>query len=331
MKDNPLISIVIPTFNRAPALKEALDTIRKQIFEEFEVIVVDNGPSNDETAEIVTALAAEDTRFIYLPLGPEGCVVSRNTGFRRCRAPLLFTIDDDVELINPNTLGYIVACFKNNPLLGVLGLSEYYPGGKGKGAAVIRDAPNAWRWTWRDTTLYTPGKINRWGFIGTKLYHLPFGHLHEVDHVRSSAMAIRGTAYESVGGFFELYTAMGYGYRYETELCVRVKRHGYKVVFSARDPQVYHKAAERPRGWTREGLEKDYLLYTNRNNTLFFLRNYWDRWTSWVFLLWDFLVGNTSQPGLLRFALYQSAPWWKIKAALRGKLWGWKMYRQFRG
>ena len=189
-----------------------------------------------------------------------------------------------------------------------------------------RAAPKTWRWTWRDTTLYMPGMVNRWGFIGTRLHHLPFGQMHEVDHVRSSAMAIRRSAFETVGGFFEPYTAMGYGYRYETDLCIRIQRLGYRVVFSAMNPQVYHKVSERTRGWKREGYAKDYLISTTRNNTFFFLRNYWSRPTAFVFLLWDVLVGNTTQPGLLRFALYHRADRGKIKASLRGKWLGWKMY-----
>jgi GT2 family glycosyltransferase len=144
-------------------------------------------------------------------------------------------------------------------------------------------------------------------------------------------MAFRRSVFDALGWFFEPYKAMGLGYRYETELCVRAKRQGYKVVFSAKEPQVYHKVAERARGWERKGCTEDYLLYTNRNNTLFFLRNYWSRQTAWIFFLWDFLVGNTTQQGLLRFALYHRAPAREILIALKGKWWGWRMYRQYCG
>ena len=325
----PRITITIPTYNRCGVLMEGLRSLQRQTLHEFECFVVDNGPSADGTPEAVQAIAAEDGRFDYVPTGPEGCVVARNLGFRMGSADLLLTLDDDVELPDPGTLAYVSECFEDDPRLGVLGLSEYCPGGKGKGEAVHRAAPKTWGWTWRDTTLYPPGRINRLGFIGTKLYHLPFGQMHEVDHVRSSAMGIRRTAFEAVGGFLESYTAMGYGYRYETDLCVRVKRLGYKVIFSARRPQVYHKVEQRQQGWKRQGYTEHYLIYTNRNNAFFFLRNYWNRPTAWVFILWDVLVGSTTQPGLLRFVLYHRAERGKVKAALEGKWRGWRMYSQF--
>jgi len=47
-----LVSVIIPTFNRSLLLKRALDSVCKQTFSEFEIIVVDDG-STDETAEII--------------------------------------------------------------------------------------------------------------------------------------------------------------------------------------------------------------------------------------------------------------------------------------
>lgn len=298
---------------------ECLHSLQTQSLKEFECFIVDNGPSTDGTSSAVKALAVKDERFHYVSIGPEGCVVARNLGFRMGLAELLLTLDDDVELPDPDTLGYVIECFDQDPRLGVLGLSEYHPDGKGKGKGVYRAAPKKWRRTWRNTNLYPPGKINRWGFIGTKLYHLPFGEMHEVDHVRSCAMAIRRSVFEKVGGFFEPYTAEGYGYRYETDLCVQIKRLGHKIVFSAKEPQAYHKITERSKGWKRAGHETSYFLYTNRNNTFFFLRNYWGTLSVIIFLIWDMLIGNTTQPGLIRFFLYEPASIDKIIAALKGK------------
>jgi GT2 family glycosyltransferase len=321
-----LVTIAIPTYNRCAVLMEGLRSLRYQTLGAFECFVVDNGPSTDGTSAAVTKLAADDQRFRYVPIGPVGCVVARNLAFRQAAAPILLTLDDDVELPDPSTLAYVVACFARDRRLGVLGLSEYFPSGKGKGAAVPRAAPHTWRAIWRDTTLYPPGKISRWGFIGARLYHLSFGQLHEVDHVRSSAMAIRRSAFVAAGGFFEPYTALGYGYRYETDLCVRVKQLGYKVVYAACAPQVYHKVSERQRGWDRSQRDDMFLYYTARNNTLFFLRNYWHGAGAAIFLIWDLLVGNSQQPGMLRFLRRRHGRMRGLRSALLGKVAGWRLY-----
>jgi glycosyltransferase involved in cell wall biosynthesis len=328
---SPRITIAIPTYNRCQVLMECLQSLQRQTMAAFECFVLDDGGSTDGTPQQVQALVAEDGRFHYVLLAESGCVVGRNTGFAQGSAPILVTLDDDVELVDPATLDFILAQFDDDPRLGVLGLSEYFLNDKAKGASVpLPDL--TWRQIFRDTNLYTPGKISRWGWIGSKFHALPFGQAHEVDHVRSSSMGIRRTAFDAVGGFNPLYTAQGYGYRYETDLCVRIKRAGWRIVFTACLPQTYHKTAERARGWTR-GSVKDlnYARYTNRNNMFFFLKTYWNHiLLAPIFLIWDMLVGSTAQPGLYRLWRHVRADRAIIRASLAGKWWGWRMYWQER-
>lgn len=320
------ISITIPTYNRASLLIEALASLQRQSMPDFECFVVDNGPSTDSTERDVRTFADRDPRFQYIRTGPLGCVVARNIGFQLSHSSLLMTLDDDVDLPDSGTLDFVIQCFRSDTRLGILGLSEYYPDGKGKGLAVERSAPEGRHAEWHDTTLHAPGRINRWGFIGTKLYHLPFGQLHEVDHVRSNSMAIRHEVFDRIGGFNPAYSAGGIGYRYETDFCVKAGKLGYKVVFSAMAPQSCHKAGERTKGWQRENRNNDYYFYTNRNNTFFFLSNYWSAAGGLVFLAWDILVGNSTQPGLWRLLHHRRASFKQAILSIAGKLSGWRMY-----
>jgi hypothetical protein len=237
-------------------------------------------------------------------------------------------MDDDVELVEDNTLSYVTEQFDADFALGVLGLSEFYPDDRHKGHEEP-EKPHGWLDALKDTRLYRPGMVNRWGMVGTKFHHLPFGKRVQVQHVRSSAMAVRRQAFDHVGGFFEPYTVQGRGYRCETDFCLQVKRAGYGVKFSARDPQVLHKQSPRVNGFDRSGFDRDYLVSTGRNNTFFFLRNFWSRKSAPVFLLWDMLVGNTSQPGVLRLL---KAGQWRLTThwhALTGKWLGMKMFWRY--
>lgn len=328
IRPNPLISIVIPTFNRAGALTQALNAIRKQSFADFEVIVVDNGPSTDDTMESVKPFSNSDERFIYISTRLKGDFIARNIGCRKARADIILTTDDDWEMTDSGTLGYIARCFKQDEKLGVLGISEYYPDGKAKGRVVPCDTPRNLKWMFKETTLYHPGKANRWGFIGGKFYYLSMKKKHIVEHVRSSCMALRKEAAERFGYFPEFYVTSGDGYRSETELCCNFRRRGYKIMFSS-EIQGLHKLLTRDTSVTGRTPAPDFLYRTGRNNTLFFLRNYWSRFTSPVFFIWDLLVGNSTQPGLLRFLIFQNCPKGArcIYASLSGKCRGFMEYQ----
>jgi len=99
----PLISIIIPTYNRAHLILETLDSILLQSYQNWECVIVDDG-STDNTAEILSKYVAKDDRFKYYkrPLeklkGPNSC---RNYGFEKSKGNLIQFFDsDDVMKLN---------------------------------------------------------------------------------------------------------------------------------------------------------------------------------------------------------------------------------------
>lgn len=57
--DKPIVSVVIPTYNRAGYLREALDSVAAQTFQDYEVVVVDDGSDED----IASALSGHAARL----------------------------------------------------------------------------------------------------------------------------------------------------------------------------------------------------------------------------------------------------------------------------
>jgi GT2 family glycosyltransferase len=323
--NQPEISIVIPTFNRRDVLQEALGSLCRQRDVDFECVVVDNGPSTDGTAEGFAATVGGDARFRLVQTGPTGIFPAVNRGFAETNGRLVLVMDDDVELVDPGTLSHVLAQFQKWPNAGVIGLSEFYPGGRHAGHQAP-ERPAGKVTSLRDTRLYEPGMINRWGMIGTKFHQLPFGDTVALHHVRSSAMAVRRNVFDTVGGFSDAYSATGRGYRCETHFCLEVRRAGFDVMFSAQDPQVLHKQAPRMAGYGRDGLDREYLVGTGSNNTFFFLSNFWTRRSAPLFIAWDMLVGNTSQPGVLRLlksGVYRPSTYWH---AINGKWLGARLF-----
>lgn len=92
-----LISIIIPTYNRAHLITQTLDSILEQTYTNWECIIVDDG-STDNTEEIVKTYCAKDTRFqffkrpMHLPKGPNAC---RNYGFELSKGEYVNWFDSD--------------------------------------------------------------------------------------------------------------------------------------------------------------------------------------------------------------------------------------------
>ena len=95
----PKVSIILPTYNRAQFLPQALDSIRSQTFADWELIIVDDG-STDNTREILPKLCegiAQPVRFIYQE--NQGAYGARNTGLDAVRGEYdAFYDSDDVWL-----------------------------------------------------------------------------------------------------------------------------------------------------------------------------------------------------------------------------------------
>ena len=94
----PVVSVVIPTFNRCRSLERALDALRRQTLDpaSFEVVVVDDA-SDDGTAEMLAARRDPYALGIERHGVNRGPAAARNTGLRRVVAPVVAFTDSDCE------------------------------------------------------------------------------------------------------------------------------------------------------------------------------------------------------------------------------------------
>jgi glycosyltransferase involved in cell wall biosynthesis len=89
----PLISVVIPTHNRAEMLAEALASVQAQTFKDYEIIVVSNGESDDMRRSSRAIVAAHDGRYFALAEG--NASAARNFGIEQARGQWIAFLDDD--------------------------------------------------------------------------------------------------------------------------------------------------------------------------------------------------------------------------------------------
>lgn len=91
----PLVSVILPTFNRAATLPRAIMSVLDQSYRNLELLIVDDG-SRDNTAEVVAGI--RDPRLRYIPLDVNGGASSaRNAGLREARGDFIAFQDSDDE------------------------------------------------------------------------------------------------------------------------------------------------------------------------------------------------------------------------------------------
>ena len=106
----PMVSVIIPTFNRNGMLKDAVDSVLDQDYGNTELIVVDDG-STDAT---VRTLAPYQDRLRVLRQENRGVSAARNTGIRAAAGPLIALLDSD-DLWLPGKLRAQVDYFEAHP------------------------------------------------------------------------------------------------------------------------------------------------------------------------------------------------------------------------
>ncbi len=176
----PLVSVLIPAWNAAATLDEALASVAGQTFEDWECLVADDG-STDETPELLAAWSRKDSRFrVSRSSERRGIVEALNRAAAGARGPLLARMDaDDVAL--PERLERQVARMSLGDVAAVGCRVRYFPEGR------VRDGARRYE-TWLNS-LVTPEEHERDIFVECPLAH--------------PTMLMTAEAFRAVGGYRE--------------------------------------------------------------------------------------------------------------------------------
>lgn len=204
-----LFSIIIPLYNRPQEIKELLETLTRQTYKQFEVLVIEDG-SKDDAEEIVKGFSGQlDVR--YFQKHNEGQGFTRNFGFERAKGDYFVIFDSDC-LIPENYLEVVNQHLQTNWLDAYGGPDDAHPSFTPVQKAI----------SYSMTSPFTTG-----GIRGNKKGIGQF-------HPRSFNMGVSRKVWETVGGF--IITRSGE----DIEYSIRIHSAGFKIGLIP-DAKVYHK------------------------------------------------------------------------------------------
>ncbi|MHB9035611.1 MAG: glycosyltransferase family 2 protein [Armatimonadota bacterium] len=135
---NPTVSVVMPVYNSAGFLEEAIESILAQSFGDFELIAVNDG-STDICESILERYQRQDARVRVLHQQNSGISAARNNGVKHARGKYIAVMDsDDISL--PNRLEKQVALMESRPNVGLCGSRCCFFGDNGEYAGVLPPA-----------------------------------------------------------------------------------------------------------------------------------------------------------------------------------------------
>ena len=112
------VSVVVPAYNISAYIADALKSLEKQTFRDFEALVVDDG-SIDNTAEIVQSFCQRDSRFRLLQKQNGGLASARNYGIARAKGEYIALLDGD-DIYLPDKLANHVTQLERASKIGVV-------------------------------------------------------------------------------------------------------------------------------------------------------------------------------------------------------------------
>lgn len=224
-----LVSVIVPTFNRSYCLARTLDSALAQTHGNLEVLVVDDG-STDDTRELIQARYANESRVRYIHQENLGVAAARNTGIGAASGDFVALLDSD-DIWHPWKIELQLRCLQQFPALGMVwtDMEAIDPSSHVFDHAHIRTMYSAYRY-FPEGTLFTDSVALRTllpsmaDIVGDALLRMGmiFSQMIMGNLVHTSTVLIRRERLEQVRAFDVALRYSGEDYDFHLRTC----RHG---------------------------------------------------------------------------------------------------------
>ncbi len=254
-EEPPLVSLIIPTRDSVDLLRMAVTSIReKTAYPNVEFVIVDNGSEDPATLAYLEELRGEaDVRVIAYP-GPFNYSAINNLAVAEARGEIIALVNNDIEAIEPDWLSEMVG-HALRPEVGAVGAKLHFADGRIQHAGVI---------------------VGLGGVAGHGHLRFPgespgyFGRLvmtQNMSAVTGAVLVMRKVLFEEVGGLEEEHLKVALN---DVDLCLRLRKAGYLVVWTPFARLVHHESASR-------GYDQDTEKRARFNAEIAYMRETWGK------------------------------------------------------
>lgn len=224
----PLVSIIIPTRDRADLLGMCLDSLlAKTTYTHYEIIIVDNGSVEAATQELFARLP-NDRVSIIRDDAPFNYSRLNNLAVRQAKGDVICLMNNDIEILTPDWIKEMLS-FAWQPDIGCVGARLWFPDGRLQHAGVM---------TGLGGVAGHPNKYFPKGYVGY------FGRAvitQSMSAVTAACLMIRIEVWEQFQGLDEN-LAVAFN---DVDFCLRVKAAGYRNVWTPAAEMNHHESASR--------------------------------------------------------------------------------------
>ena len=231
LREHPLVSVIIPNRNHREDLEKCLESLKRQSYAEYEILIVENNSDAPDIFDYYQRLKRSDDRIRILKWNkPFNYSAVNNYAVSHAQGEYLLFLNNDVEFIEPSSVERMaeLCCGRDT---GAVGIKLLYPDGTIQHAGVVIGY----------------GGIAGHAFLGYD--HRSHGYMNRLDCVQeysavtAACMMVKRKAFEQCGGFDpDFQIAFN-----DIDLCLRMGKAGYKIVYTPYATAWHYESKSRGR------------------------------------------------------------------------------------
>lgn len=231
IKENPKVSIIIPTRDNAPLLKNCIDSIERLTgYRNYEILIVDNNSADPETVEYLAS-----TRHRVVPFtGEFNYSRINNFAVSQASGEYVLLLNDDTEVI---TEGWLEAMLEHaqRPEVGAVGAKLLFPNNRIQHAGVVLGFGMPWIMGIADHSHKSYNSRSPGHAGALKI-------IRNYSAVTAACVMLRRAVFDEVGGLDEENLAIAFN---DVDLCLRIRELGYLIVYTPYAELYHYESASR--------------------------------------------------------------------------------------